>query len=106
MVLPSFSGRFASRTATATAAPQEMPERMPSSRGEAARVLDRLVVGDLLDGVDQREVEHVGHEARADALDLVRAGLERLAGALLGEDRAVRRLDRDRVIGLPLVFLM
>ena len=49
---------------------------------QPARVGDGLLVADLLDRVDERQVEHLRHEARADALDLVRARLERLAGAL------------------------
>ena len=105
MVLPAFSGCLARRTATAAAAPLEMPDRMPSSLRQAARVDDRLLVGDLLDRVDQREIEHIGHEARADALDLVRAGLERLAGALLGQDRARGGLHRHRKDRLALGVL-
>src|SRR5690606_7643934 len=64
---------------------------------EAARVLERLLVRHLLDGVDQRQVEHLRHEARAEALDLVRARLQRLAAARLREHRAPARLDRDRL---------
>ena len=51
--------------------------------GQPAGDLDGLVVLDLLDPVDDRQVEVVGDEAGADALDLVRARLERLAGQLL-----------------------
>src|SRR5208337_2846510 len=69
---------------------------------QAARVLDRLLVADLLDRVDELEVEHIRHKARADALDLVRTGLQRLAGALLGEHGARGRLDRDRLDRLAL----
>jgi hypothetical protein len=42
-----------------------------------------LVVAQLLDGVYQRQVEHVGHEADTDALDLVRPRLHQLAHASL-----------------------
>jgi hypothetical protein len=35
----------------------------------------------VLDLVDQRQVEVLGHEARAEALDLVRRRLELLAGS-------------------------
>ena len=107
IVLPAFSGRLASRAATAVAAPLEMPERMPSSAREPARVEDRFLVGDLFDRVDQRQIEHVGNEAGADALDLVRPGLQRLAGALLRrESGSPPARPRPSWIALPLVFLM
>ncbi len=64
--------------------------------GQPARVLDRLFVGDLLDGVDHRQVEIFRHEARADALDFMRARFERLAAALLRDDGTRSRLDGDR----------
>ena len=65
IVFPACSGRCASRTATATAAPDEMPDRMPSSRAQSAGVGDRILVGDLLDRIDERQVEHVRHRTRA-----------------------------------------
>ena len=53
------------------------------------------------------KVEHVGHEAGADALDLVRPGLQRLAGAASGSGPGSRPArPRPRRIGLPFVFLM
>ena len=96
MVLPSFSRRLAIRTATATAAPQEMPDEDAFLARQPAGVRDRLVVADLFDGVHERQVQDVGHEAGADALDLVRPRLERRAGARLGEDGTGLRLDRHR----------
>jgi hypothetical protein len=52
---------------------------MPSSLGQAPGHRHRLVVRHVRDLVDQRQVEVLGHEARADALDLVRRRLELLA---------------------------
>ena len=54
-----------------------------------ARGVEGGLVADRHHLVDDRAVEHLGHEAGADALDLVRA---RLAA---GEDRRVLRLHRD-----------
>ena len=45
--------------------------------------------------VDHVDVEHVGDESGADPLDRVFAGLQRLAGPVLSEHRAVDRLDGD-----------
>jgi hypothetical protein len=77
---------------------------MPSSRASRRANSPPLVVADLFDLSIQRQVQHLGHEAGADALDLVRPGLSG-AGALLREHRAGRGLDRHRGIALPLVFL-
>ncbi len=63
---------------------------------EVAGVLNGLFVRHLFDDIDQREVEHLRHEAGADAPDLVRTRLERFAGERLREDRAGGGLDRDR----------
>jgi uncharacterized cupin superfamily protein len=91
--------------AAATAAPQEMPRGcLPRAPG-AGRTRPPLRSSPAR-RVDQRQVEHVGHEAGADALDLVRTGLERFARARLREHRAGGGLHRDRVIALPRVFLM
>jgi hypothetical protein len=83
---------LAKRTATAAAAPQEMPTRMPSSvaRRRAISTASSLSTCSTRSTTD--EVERVGDEARADALDLVRAGLQFLAGQLLRDDRAFARL--------------
>ena len=43
----------------------------------------------------RREVDNVGDEARADALDAVMAGLKRFAGEFLRDDGAVGGLDAD-----------
>ena len=55
--------------------------------GQAARHGEGLVVGHLDDLVDQLRLQHGGHKARADALNLVRAG------SAAGEHVAVRGLD-------------
>merc|ERR1719399_1364056 len=57
--------------------------------GEAARHADRVLARDLHDLIDERRVGVARDEARADALDLVRA---RRAAA---QDGRLRRLDRD-----------
>ncbi len=44
----------------------------------------RFIAGYLLYPVDDREIESVRNEAGADTLNLVRTGLERLAGKLSG----------------------
>ena len=69
------------RTATAAAAPQEMPERIPSSRASRRAISMDSSLRDLFDPVDHGQIERVGDEAGADALDLVRSRLERLACA-------------------------
>src|SRR3569833_850236 len=66
---------------------------------EAARVADRILVAHGLDAVDQRHVEYCRHEACADALNLVRRRLERLAGAALRQRRACRRLGGGPELG-------
>jgi hypothetical protein len=75
---------------------------MPSSRARRRAYGHRLFVADLLDRVDQRQVQHLGHEARADALDLVAGRLERLAGAGLREHRAGAGSTATEVMALPL----
>ena len=72
-----------------TAAPEQMPTKRPSSSGRRRAMAMRLVVGDLDDFVDELGVEDAGDESRAEALNLVRAGLA------AGEHRAVRRLHGD-----------
>src|SRR5205823_1202316 len=79
------------RSAAADAAQDALLPRQP------ARHLEGRIVVDLDHLVDDAKVQHAGNEAGADALDLVRAGLERLAVHLLRDDRAVRRLDGDRL---------
>src|SRR5262249_27895663 len=56
---------------------------------ECASRFECGLIADCDDLVDYTEIEHVGHEARADALDLVRSGLAPR------EHCAVLRLDRD-----------
>src|SRR3954468_12378464 len=56
---------------------------------ERAGGLDRRLVGDRDDLVEHLAVEHRRHEARADALDAVRAETP------AGEDSRALRLDRD-----------
>ena len=62
---------------------------------QAARHLDGLLVGDLLHPIDQRQVQILRDEPRADALDLVRRRRQRLRRPSLGNDRRVRGLHRD-----------
>ena len=95
MVLPLKAGSLAMRQATEIAAPQEIPESRAFFARQAPGVLDGLVVAGRLDAVDQREVDNVGDEARADALDAVMAGLQRFAGEFLRDDGAVGGLDAD-----------
>ena len=52
---------------------------MPSSLGQPAGHLEGVVVVHLDHLVDDVDVQHVGDEAGADALDLVPAGLQFLA---------------------------
>ena len=105
MSLPLLSGRAADADR----------DRHRRSRGDAAGDpllameapghLDRLLVRDRLDVVDEIEVEHVGLEAGADALDLVRTRLGRLALADRGQHRRGRRLDADEP-HRPLLLLL
>src|SRR5450631_245469 len=55
-----------------------------------------FVAGYLFYTIDQGEVESIGDEAGADALDLVRGGLDLLTGQFLADDRAFLGLDRNR----------
>ena len=56
---------------------------------------DRLLIGDLLDLVDHRQVEVLGNEACTDALDLVGPWLDRFAIHGLRDHRAVGWFDRN-----------
>ena len=93
IVLPAISGRAPTSSAAAIAAPDEMPTGMPSLLRNLARGLERRLVGDGDDLVDDLAVEDAGHEARADALDLVRAGLT------AGEHGRILGLERDHLHG-------
>ena len=62
--------------------------------GHLAGGLYRVLVVDLHHLVDHVEVENVGDEARSDSLDRMPAWPDRLAGELLGDHRAIGRLDR------------
>ena len=73
MHLPAFSGRWATWWAAASAAPAGDADEQPLVLGGAAGPVDGLILVDRHHLVDDLEVEHLGHEAGADALDLVRA---------------------------------
>jgi len=98
--LPAFSGRLAMRTAAATAAPLEMRRGSFFAR-QAPGVLDRLLVGDLLDRIHQRKIKDVRHKSGADPLDLVRPGLQRLTFLALREHGTRRRSTATETIGFP-----
>src|ERR1019366_9975413 len=72
---------------------------------QAARHLDGFLIGDQLHLVQHRQVQRVGNEPGADALDFVRAGRDGLAGQVLADDRTVLRLDADRQNLLAAVLL-
>ncbi len=98
IILPALAGSHASSPAARSAAPDEMPTSRPSSFGRATSPVERVVGGDLDDPVDQRGVEDLRDEPRADALDLVRA--LRLAG----EYSRLGRLYGDELhVGLALL---
>lgn len=88
MVFPACSARCARRAATAGRSAAGNPRENPLLARRAPRELDGLLVRDLLDRIDQRQVEHLGNESGAQALNLVRPGLERLIGPLLAQHRA------------------
>src|SRR6185437_7785331 len=69
---------------------------------QASSVERRRFVADLLDGVDQRKVERFENEAGAEAPELVRLRLQRLAAEVLGEDLARGRLNHDGLDRLAL----
>ena len=75
MFLPAFSGREPTIDRRRSAAPEEMPTGTPSSRATRRALANGVLVGDRDDLVIDRGVEDRRHEAGADALDLVRAGL-------------------------------
>ena len=70
-----------------------MPSSLCSRRAHS-KASSSVIVNDLVDDV---RVQVLGDEAGADPLDLVTAGLERLALHLLRDDRRGDRLDRDRL---------
>ena len=74
-----------------------MPHISPSSRASCRVVSIASSSCDLHHLVDDRQVQHVGDEAGADPLDVVLAGLQRLAGQSLGDHRAGGRLDGDHL---------
>jgi hypothetical protein len=77
---PLFSGlRLATWMAAKTFAPVEMPARRPFLLGQTARHDQRVLVAHGDDFIDDLQMEIGRHETGAGALDLVRAGLERLA---------------------------
>ncbi len=84
------SSRVATSIAAARLAPVEMPPGMPSIFASMRDVSNALSFETLTHLVDELGVEHARHEARADALDLVRAA------AAAREHRAAFRLDRNR----------
>jgi len=53
----------------------------------------------------QRKVQHLWNESGSDALDLMRPGLQRLAGTRLGQHRAGGRLHGNRDDRLALAVL-
>ena len=59
----------------------------------------------MLHAIDHGEIEVLGNEASADALNFVGAWLERLTIHGLGDHRAVAWLNGDRGDGLALFFL-
>src|SRR5208282_4197148 len=63
---------------------------------EAPRHGDGLLIADLLDAIDQRQVQVLRDEARADTLNLVRGRRRCLTRQSLADDRRVGRLDGDR----------
>ena len=73
MRLPRDSGRWATSSAAHSAAPHEMPARMPSRAAAACAVAMASLVGAGDDLVEDVAVEHGRDEARADALDAMRA---------------------------------
>ena len=89
MFLPAISGRAADLERRGDRGAGRNADRDAFDAGAQARVVEGVVVADRDDLVDRRAVEDRRHEAGADALDLVRAGLA------AGQDRAVGRLDRD-----------
>ena len=74
---PRSRGARRSASAACSAAPHDMPASSPGAARAGPRRADRVVVADRDHLVEQRTVEHRRHEARADALDAVRAGTAR-----------------------------
>ncbi len=77
------------RSAALMFAPAEIPARMPSRWAARRAVSSASSSETAIVSSITRAVEHLGHEAGADPLDLVRAG------RAAGEHRRGRRLDRD-----------
>ena len=87
MILPALSGRLPIWMAAAIAAPDEIPPGNAFVPRQRARGVDCRRAVDLDDLVDDRAIQNVRHEARTDALNLVR----RMLAA--GQDGAFLRLD-------------
>ena len=73
--------------------------------GQTQGHFDRLLIGDLLHAIDHGEIEILGNEASADALNFVWAWLESLTIHGLGDHRAVAWLNGNRGDGLALLLL-
>eukprot|EP00906_Rhabdomonas_costata_P011341 RCo016105 len=68
--------------------------------GQAAGHRQRVVLVHLHNLINEAEVQHLRNEARPDALDLVRAWLQRLSGPGLADHGALLGLHGDDVDGL------
>ena len=55
-----------------------MPRQHALLARQTARHLDGFLIGHLLDPIDQRQIQVLRDESRADALDLVRRRRQRL----------------------------
>ena len=106
IVFPANSGKFAETHRDRRRRPHEMPHRMPSSFASRRAISIRLLVGHRLDVVDHRQVERIGNEPGADALNLVRPRLERLARQLLAITGLFVGSTPTERIFFPFFFLM
>ena len=93
MFLPAMPGRGAELERRRHRGAGRDADRNAFELGDEARGVERGLVADGDDLVDDGAVEDVGHEAGADALDLVRPGLT------ARQDRRILGLDRDDLQG-------
>ena len=91
--------------AAATLAPVEMPTSNPSSLARRRAMANESSLVTWMHSHDLRialavlEMKILGDEPGARALNLVRAGLERLSGQALRNDRRILRLNGDGLKG-------
>ncbi len=105
IILPLFSGRLATSIAAhdirsgRNAREDSFLFRQPPGHGKGVVIGDLNALDDLRLPLGSFRCRFLGTKPAPGALNLVRAGLQRLAGEGLRNDRRILRLDRDGLEG-------